>query len=64
MHIVKISQTFLNAALLAFSVTMAWAQTCLPNTPLTKPDSRYAYNGNEVTDTITGLVWKRCAEGM
>jgi len=51
--------------LLALSGAVA-AQTCNPNIPLTKPDSRYTYNaaGDEVTDTVTGLIWKRCAEGM
>lgn len=51
--------------LLALSGAVA-AQTCNPNIPLTKPDSRYTYNaaGDEVTDTVTGLIWKRCVEGM
>jgi len=66
MHIVKTSLSFLTAALLATSGTLALAQTCNPNIPLTKPDIRYTYNsaGDEVTDTVTGLIWKRCAEGM
>jgi len=66
MHIVKTSLCLLTAALLATSSTLALAQTCNPNIPLTKPDSRYTYNaaGDEVTDTVTGLIWKRCAEGM
>lgn len=66
MHIAKTTLTFLTAALLATSTTLALAQTCNPTIPLTKPDSRYAYNavGDEVTDTVTGLIWRRCAEGM
>jgi len=66
MHIVKISLSLLTAALLATSTTLALAQTCNPNIPLIKPDSRYTYNaaGDEVTDTVTGLIWKRCVEGM
>jgi len=66
MRIVKTGLSLLTAALLASSTTLALAQTCNPNIPLTKPDSRYTYNsaGDEVTDTVTGLVWKRCAEGM
>ena len=66
MPIVKTGLSFLTAALLATSTTLALAQTCNHNIPLTKPDSRYNYNpaGDEVTDTVTGLIWKRCAEGM
>ena len=66
MHIVKTSLSFLTVALLATSSTLALAQTCNPNIPLTKPDIRYTYNsaGDEVTDTVTGLTWRRCAEGM
>jgi len=66
MHIIKTSLCLLTAALLATTATLALAQTCNPNIPLTKPDSRYTYNaaGDEVTDTVTGLIWKRCVEGM
>ena len=34
-----------------------------PNTPT---QSRYVIStdGNEVTDNTTGLIWRRCAEGM
>jgi len=66
MHIVKTGLSLLSAALLATSTTLALAQTCNPNIPLSKPDSRYTYNaaGDEVTDSVTGLIWKRCAEGM
>jgi len=66
MHIVKTVLSLLTAALLATSTPLALAQSCNPNIPLTKPDSRYTYNtaGDEVTDSVTGLVWKRCAEGM
>lgn len=28
------------------------------------PDSRYAINGETVTDLWTGLIWKRCVEGL
>jgi len=66
MHIVKTGLSLLTAAVLATSSTLALAQTCNPNIPLTRPDSRYTYNsaGDEVTDSVTGLVWKRCVEGM
>jgi len=66
MHIVKTGLSLLTAVVLATSTTLALAQTCNPNIPLTKLDSRYTYNtaGDEVTDSVTGLVWKRCAEGM
>jgi len=64
MHIVKTGLSLLTAALLAISTSLA--QNCNPAIPLTKPDSRYLYNpaGDEVTDTVTELIWKRCAEGM
>jgi len=66
MHIVKTCLSFFTAVLLSTTTTLVLAQTCNPNIPLTKPDSRYAFNsaGDEVTDTVTGLIWKRCAEGM
>lgn len=42
----------------------AHAQTCDPNKPLTRPDSRYTDNGDgTVTDNITGLMWKQCVDG-
>lgn len=65
MRISKSSFIFMAAALVTANFSLALAQTCNPNIPLTKPDSRYTYNsvGNEVTDTVTGLVWKRCVEG-
>ena len=32
---------------------------------ITKPDSRYVDNGNgTVTDKVTGLMWKKCIEGL
>jgi len=47
-------------------VVVEAAQICNLNYKLTKPDSRYTYNtqGDEVIDTVTGLVWKRCLEGQ
>jgi hypothetical protein len=66
MNMAKTTFSFMAAALLATSSTLALAQTCNPHIPLTNPDSRYTYNaaGDEVTDSVTGLIWKRCAEGM
>jgi hypothetical protein len=50
--------------LLASSLPMA-AQTCNPNAPLSKPDSRYTDNGDgTVTDMVTGLMWRQCPEGL
>ena len=40
---------------------------CIPNEPLTRPDSRYqAVNSDasEVKDLDTGLVWQRCVMGQ
>ncbi|HHC73217.1 MAG TPA: DUF1566 domain-containing protein [Thiotrichales bacterium] len=39
-------------------------QTCNPDMKATAPDSRYVIHGDgTVTDTVTGLMWKRCSEG-
>ncbi|CAK0768072.1 Fimh-like protein [Gammaproteobacteria bacterium] len=41
------------------------AQTCFPESYSTTPTSRFTDNGNgTVSDTQTGLMWKRCTEGM
>lgn len=66
MHITKTTLSFMVAAVLATSPTLVLAQTCNPNIPKSNPDSRYSYDsaGNEVTDSVTGLTWKRCVEGM
>lgn len=41
------------------------AQTCHPNIRATAPTSRYTVNTNgTVLDKRTGLMWKRCAEGL
>ena len=40
---------------------------CIPNEPLTRPDSRYQAvdaKGTEVKDLDTGLVWQRCVLGQ
>ncbi|MBK1647788.1 DUF1566 domain-containing protein [Rhabdochromatium marinum] len=40
-------------------------QVCNDAIPATAPDGRYVINDNgTVTDGITGLMWKRCAEGL
>jgi hypothetical protein len=64
-------QTPALAAFLLLSAGAAWAQqVCNPNIPLTRPGSRYEAvvgatpAGSEVKDKVTGLVWKRCVEGM
>ena len=41
------------------------AQVCRTDVPSTAPDSRYQDNlDGTVTDLITGLIWKQCAEGL
>ncbi len=41
------------------------AQTSNANMPASTPDSQLTDNGNgTVTDTKTGLVWKKCMEGV
>ncbi len=57
-------RTLTGAALLAVSLSAAAAQTCNDNIPLTRPDARYTANDGTVTDTVTGLMWKQCAEGL
>jgi len=40
---------------------------CIPNEPLTRPDSRYQAadaNGSQVKDLETGLIWQRCVLGL
>jgi hypothetical protein len=40
---------------------------CIPNEPLTRPDSRYQAadtQGTQVKDLETGLVWQRCVHGQ
>lgn len=45
---------------------LAQAQTCNPyNISATTPTSRFIDNDNgTVTDTYTGLMWKKCSEGQ
>lgn len=43
----------------------AHAVQCLNNIPPTNPDNAYEVHGDgTVTDTRTGLMWKRCSEGQ
>lgn len=52
------------AVLLAFSVSGVYA-ACPANLALTTPDSRFTENGNgTVADSVTGLMWKQCSEGV
>lgn len=40
-------------------------QVCRDDIRAAAPDSRYQNNGNgTVTDLATGLIWKRCVEGL
>lgn len=51
-------------SLLAISPAVQ-AQTCNANMPASTPDSQLTDNGNgTVTDTKTGLMWKKCMEGV
>lgn len=57
-------QIFLGTALLAALLPTAQA-ACNANIPLTRPDSRYTDNTDgTVTDTVTGLMWMQCPEGL
>lgn len=43
----------------------AQAQTCNANMPASTPDSQLTDNGDgTITDTATGLMWKKCLEGV
>ncbi len=43
----------------------AQAQTCNANMPASTPDSQLMDNGDgTITDTATGLMWKKCLEGV
>jgi len=43
----------------------AQAQTCNAQMPASTPDSQLTDNGDgTVTDTATGLMWKKCVEGV
>lgn len=53
---------------LILSITCAasvYAQTCRSDIVASTPTSRFVDNANgTVTDSATGLVWKRCSEGQ
>jgi hypothetical protein len=37
---------------------------CNPTVEVTRNPARYAVGAGEVTDTVTGLVWKQCVSGL
>lgn len=48
-----------------FGANSASAQDCKINQSFTTPDQRFVDHGDgTVTDTQTGLMWKRCLEGQ
>ena len=53
-------------ALVGVVSASALAQTCDPNIRETTPDAQFVINPSKgtVLDKITGLIWKRCAEGL
>ena len=53
--------------LILLTCTRGTAQTCQSETevPSTTPASRFLKHGNgTVTDTVSGLMWAQCAEGL
>ena len=45
--------------------SLAPAQTCNDHIPATTPDTRFTDNGDgTITDKGTGLMWKKCIEGL
>jgi len=52
-------------ALVGIALVPLASAACNPNISLTRPDERYVDNQDgTVTDSITGLMWKQCPEGM
>lgn len=51
--------------LLGTSLVASVQAGCNANIPLTRPDARYVdHNDGTVSDSVTGLMWKQCPEGM
>ena len=51
--------------LLALGIGQAHAQTCNSAIPASTPTSRFTTSADgTATDSATGLMWKRCAEGQ
>nr|MBP8021904.1 hypothetical protein [Limnohabitans sp.] len=62
--LIRFSLSVLSASLVCIGLTQA---ACIPNDPLTRPDSRYEAvddKGAQVKDLDTGLVWQRCVHGQ
>jgi hypothetical protein len=62
--LIRFSLSVLSASLVCIGLTQA---ACIPNEPLTRPDSRYEAvddKGAQVKDLDTGLVWQRCVHGQ
>lgn len=62
--LIRFSLSVLSASLVCIGLTQA---ACIPNEPLTRPDSRYEAvddKGAQVKDLETGLVWQRCVMGQ
>ena len=59
----NMKQTYLLIALLTFS-SLAVSQTCRDSITASTPASRFSINGQEVTDTETGLIWQKCPLGQ
>ncbi|MES3026035.1 MAG: DUF1566 domain-containing protein [Pseudomonadota bacterium] len=55
--------TLLAAALTAFTAPAGAACNGADITAST-PDARFVVSGETVSDSATGLIWKRCAEGL
>ena len=53
----------LSVLLLLISMPLI-AQTCKISITASTPDSRFVVNGQEVIDTVTGLVWQKCSLGQ
>jgi hypothetical protein len=64
-HPVKKNVLFLLTVVLSSVGGVVQAVTCQSNFPASNPDSIYKdHDDGTVTDTRTGLMWKKCSEGQ
>ncbi|RVU84754.1 DUF1566 domain-containing protein [Leucothrix sargassi] len=58
------TKALLSALFLSASSTAIAAQVCNENMEQLTPNARFTLSGEEATDKVTGLTWKRCMEGQ
>ncbi len=50
---------YLFPAFSLFLISTSIGQTCLSSIPFSTPSNRFITNGDEVTDSVTGLIWQK-----